>query len=660
MEVLFMRRRTRLLALLGGVLVLIGGMAVLTPSSVIRAKAFDPNKAPKVQQRLLSQAADNALGFRAVTPNASSGLSNYIPGGKSAPSCPTTLGDNVKVNQNCLNITAPNLQGRGQAQNETAIAINPLNSKQLIAAENDYIRGDGLCGLQYSRDGGKTWQESAVPNEFVRGSDFTGNTTARMYWQGGCDPTVAWDSRGDAYLADGLFNRGSGVSDNPDDSSSVYVYRSVGNGGASWSFPGTPVITSFLPTTPDSGLPLIDKQYMAIDNNPESKFRDRIYVTWTLFDTDGTAYIYEASSGDFARSFSSPVLVSENSSLCPNDYSQFGVVPKNGNKCDENQFSDPFVGRDGALYVAYNNFNTTAATNTAAGTDNRTQVLLSKSTDGGLTFGAPVQVGFYYDLPDCSTYQGQDEFRACVPEQGSQQHSIFRASNYPSGGADPANNDHVIITYGSYINQDSNETTSGNGSTGCAPNGTDPDVFAQLYSGVKTPACANKILVSESWNEGNSFSATGADPRTVAIVPQQAAQAHTDQWFQWFGFDKDGRAVTSYYDRQYGTDITDGSNDITLSSQVKGSSALNFNSVRVTTSSMPNPTQFPNAQGNSTFFGDYSGLAVWDTAHPLWADTRSTDLFDCPNSSPPALCLLSLPNGQIANDEDVFTATVDF
>src|SRR5438132_3572062 len=148
-----MRRRTRLLALLGGVLVLLGGMAVLTPSGVIKAKAFDPNKAPKVQQRILSQAADNALGFRAVSPNASSGPSNYIPGGRSAPSCPTTLGNNVKVNQNCLNITAPNLQGRGQANNETAIAINPLNSNQLIAAENDYIRGDGLCGAQYSRDG---------------------------------------------------------------------------------------------------------------------------------------------------------------------------------------------------------------------------------------------------------------------------------------------------------------------------------------------------------------------------------------------------------------------------------------------------------------------------------------------------------------------------
>ena len=30
-------------------------------------------------------------------------------------------GNNVKVNQNCLNITDPDLQGRAQAQNETSV-----------------------------------------------------------------------------------------------------------------------------------------------------------------------------------------------------------------------------------------------------------------------------------------------------------------------------------------------------------------------------------------------------------------------------------------------------------------------------------------------------------------------------------------------------------
>ena len=43
--------------------------------------------------------------------------------------CPRNFGPNVLVNQNCLNVTDPDLQGRGQAQNETAIAQNPFNPR---------------------------------------------------------------------------------------------------------------------------------------------------------------------------------------------------------------------------------------------------------------------------------------------------------------------------------------------------------------------------------------------------------------------------------------------------------------------------------------------------------------------------------------------------
>ena len=110
-----------------------------------------------------------------------------------------------------------------------------------------------------------------------------------MYWQGGGDPSVAWDSRGNAYFTGLHFNRGLGTSDNPDYSSGVYTYRSVGNGGASWSFPGTAVATSFQQTTPATGTPLLDKPYMTIDNHTSSRFRDRIYVTYTNFAADGTA-----------------------------------------------------------------------------------------------------------------------------------------------------------------------------------------------------------------------------------------------------------------------------------------------------------------------------------------------------------------------------------
>jgi hypothetical protein len=83
--------------------------------------------------------------------------------------------------------------------------------------------------------------------------------------------------------------------------------------------------------------------------------------------------------------------------------------------------------------------------------------------------------------------------------------------------------------------------------------------------------------------------------------------------------------------------------------------------VRVTSGSMPPPTQFPDTRGNSLFYGDYSGLAVSaDTAYPLWMDTRDPDLFQCgslggPPAVPPRLCTGSEPNRLGANDQNIYT-----
>jgi hypothetical protein len=133
--------------------------------------------------------------------------------------------------------------------------------------------------------------------------------------------------------------------------------------------------------------------------------------------------------------------------------------------------------------VAYSNFN-----NAVAGNDNRNQILLAKSTDGGNTFGTPVTVSDYYDLPDCDTYQGAgaDPFRACVPEKGSSTKSVFRATNYASGAVNPTKPNQVVVTLGSYINQHSNE------SNGCVPAGFAADGL-NLYTGVKTGGCNNDM-----------------------------------------------------------------------------------------------------------------------------------------------------------------------
>jgi hypothetical protein len=392
---------------------------------------------------------------------------------------------------------------------------------------------------------------------------------------------------------------------------------------------------------------------MTVDNHAGSPFQDRIYVVYTEFSIDGSAIIWESYSNDFGEHFSPRHLVSANSPLCT---VSFGV-PTTVTSCNENQFADPFTGPDGALYITWQNFN-----NAVQGLDNRNQIFVVKSTDGGNTFTAPIRASDYYDLPDCATYQGgKDAGRACVPEKGPTTNSFFRATNYPSGAVNPTNPAEVVITFGSYINPHSQEP-------GCIPAGINPATGNNLYTGVKYPGtCNNDILETVSEDGGATWTGQTQDPRVETSVTQDPAQAVSDQWWEWTDFTKNGKLAVSYYDRQYSfttsgtqppqgvpTDEFTGFSDVSLS----GSGDLvNFAVQRVTSSSMPFPTQF-----GGTFFGDYTGLTGVDHAYPLWMDTRDSELFLCPGTgtttAAPAVCGANTPSGIPANDQDIFTANL--
>jgi hypothetical protein len=623
------------------------GAAALTAVSVLAldpttatAKSFGYQNLNSVQKRhvsgLLAMELDASAApqARSAAPlTAAAVQSPQMPGPNG---CRTTRGSNVKVNANCLNLTDADLQGRGQAQNETWVAVDPNNSRHLVASYNDYRRGDGTCGVSYSLDGGSTWADTTTPNGFVRG-DFVG--TAREYWQGSGDTSVAWDTKGNAYLSCQTFNRGSAVSPNPDQSSGFFVYRSTGTQGASFNFPGRPVATH--DDSAGAGDVLLDKQLMTVDNHKGSPFADRVYVTWTTFAANGTAYIYEAYSADYGESFSAPVLVSKNSNLCGNTYG----LPTPRGACNENQFSQPFTAPDGTLYVTYANFN-----NTVSGKDNRNQILLSRSTDGGKSFSAPVKAADYYDLPDCDTYQGagSDPGRSCLPEKGSSSNSIFRAANYPVGAVDPTSKSRVVVTFGSYINRNSKE------SKGCTPTGLAADGL-DTYAGVKAGGCNNDIVYTVSTNAGRSFSGTTVDPRRLPVVSDSARQARSDQFWQGAVFAKDGTLVSSYYDRSYVDDRTTGYSDVTVSAS---HNRVDFAHTRATSSPMPPPTEF-----SGVFWGDYAMVDVGGgTAHPVWSDTRTADQFLCPGSGTtsraPRVCRGAAPNAPFANDQEIYTASV--
>ncbi len=618
-----------------------------------------------IQSRLISGFAAFELGANGEGAGQSQKPDNYFPRG--SDSCPNNISSNIKVNQNCLNLSDPNLQGRGQAQNETSIAQDPNQPNHIIASYNDYRRGDGTCGVSYSLDKGRTWNDATVPNNFTRNPATAAAPFPREYWQAGGDTSVAWDSKGNAYLSCQLFKRGPGTTGDPDRASGFFVFRSTQNYGASFNFPGRSVFETGFQR---SFLPLEDKQFMAVDNNANAcagspavatpgstctPFQDRIYVTWTEFAPNGTAFIYEANSKHYGEHFGPRHLVSVRSGFCLNNYG----IGTDQNSCNENQFSQPFVGPDGVLYITFNNFNNSETLGTTP--DNRNQILMARSFDGGDTIDSTlIKVSDYYDLPDCATYQqGHDFGRACVPEKNATANSIFRATNYASGAVNPTNPKQVVVAFGSYINVHSKEAN------GCIPTGTSPATGNNLYTGVKVAgACNNDILVSVSNDGGNTFTGTTTDPRALTTANVDPGQATTDQYWQWIAFTKNGRLATSYYDRQYDTDEATGYSDISLSGSGDSPGYAQWVVQRVTNSSMPFPTQFPEGgqSAGGTFYGDYAGLGAVDNAYPIWSDTRNPDLFACLNSSgqvatPPSVC-----GGQILgitlNDEDAYTAAL--
>jgi hypothetical protein len=540
------------------------------------------------------------------------------------------------MDTDCQNLTDIEFAGRGQAQNETYISEDHQHPGRLVGSSNDYRRGDAGCFGYHSGDNGRSFADTAIPFGFtVAGPAYGG--AARQYWGPGGDTSSAFDTRGNVYYSCQVFNRGVPVSTNPDLSSALLVFRSTANGGGSFDFPAR-VVTEQPDVTGSGTQPFLDKQLITVDNHRGSRFRDRVYVTWTTFAPDGTAYIYESHSGDFAETWSTPNVVSRTSGLCTRT---FGIPTPQGT-CNSNQFSQPFTAPDGTLYVVWANFN-----NSVTGSDNRSQLLLARSTDGGKSFSSPTKVADYYDLPDCASSTGQDPGVACVPDKRDNA-AFFRAANYPVGAVDPRHPERVAVTFGSYISNHSNE------SNGCVPAGFTDDLTAS-YTGVRdVGGCNNDILISVSRDRGASFTGGTTDPRRLTSVTGDRGQRTSSQWFPWADFTKSGRLAVSYYDRQYGDDELTGFSDFTLS----GSDDLTrFRSRRVTTSSMPPPTQF-----GGTFWGDYTGLAAYHgRAHPAWSDTRTPELVACQATAagPPTLCTHRDAGKVTANDQEAFTATVD-
>ena len=113
-------------------------------------------------------------------------------------------GANTGVNLTAAARVGPvvNVTNDTTAQNETPLAVNPLNPDNLLTGNNDWNYNDG-CGVNASLDGGRSWTPT-LPSGFLPGVTRYTNDPAvagtGAYDFGG-DPAVAFGPDGTAYFA---------------------------------------------------------------------------------------------------------------------------------------------------------------------------------------------------------------------------------------------------------------------------------------------------------------------------------------------------------------------------------------------------------------------------------------------------------------------------
>src|SRR5262245_8566539 len=197
---------------------------------------------------------------------------------------------NTRVNQDC--------SFRRQA--EETIQLNPLDERNIIAGQNDSRIGFNHCGYDWSFDGGKKWGDQVPPFwQFLLLDNHTADACS--------DPTVAWDSRGNAYSGgvffDVLFDANAVLVMKSNAPNGGSFYHSPDPAGGFQEYRDTPV---GVVANDDGTLFANDKELMTADSHPSSPKRDNVYMTWTRFNAQGHSPIYFGQSTDGGAHWSAP------------------------------------------------------------------------------------------------------------------------------------------------------------------------------------------------------------------------------------------------------------------------------------------------------------------------------------------------------------------
>ncbi|MGZ4337144.1 MAG: sialidase family protein [Gaiellaceae bacterium] len=517
----------------------------------------------------------------------------------------------------------------GAPQNETSIAVDPNNPNRVVGSANDYVArtwscsisgtpcsalGDGYSGTYYSNNAGATWCCSSSDPAHL-GTLIPGVThlTGGPYDAGG-DPSVAFDSQGNVYYAGLGFNRTSAPN-------TVAVNKGTfsAGGSLSWSAP-TFINATSSPST------LNDKEWIAVDANASSPFRDRVYVTWTRF-------VFSAGTGSYVQS---PIMFASSS-----NGGQTFTDPKliSGNVL-YGQGSHPVVGPDGTLYVFWD-----ASTRHQA----LDSTWMVKSTDGGATWSKPAAVSTVADiLPLAKT--------------------AFRVNSFPAAAAAP--NGDLYVTWTGEVPNDGSTYA---GTAGCAYwlSGTGPvqanchsaAVYSKSTDGGTTWSAPVAVFTQGSQSaagypvtqpDGSTFNAPATAGKIEDVFPAASASANGKVYLGTYR----ATTVSPWQTCAAGPAPPPGRITCDTLGPYIHNARLDY-VVRDVTTNVTNTvsTHLINTRNGfgGTFFGDYTDLTAASngTFHALWTDSnnqQSVEWFYGFQFVPSALI----------NQEDVVTASGNY
>jgi hypothetical protein len=321
---------------------------------------------------------------------AATALASHVAGGTDVK----VTHDNNNVDGGTPN---PSFDANNRQANETTVAINPANPNIVAIGANDYgmvpVTADVWLGFYVSADGGASWFNTMVPG-FPSDTSPSGLASPLLGLDASGDPVVRFDAAGNLYVEGIGFNRNFDQPDRPVDTLiyvAKYNYTPGTLGGTStpnsaanppnYTYAGTTVVDRgavgfAVPGVIGFAGRFTDKGWLEIDlNSPSaSPCAGSVYAAYTSF---------HGALGN------SPILFSRSTDGGATFGQSTGISTGGADGTPSNQGVDIAVAPDGTIYAAYQAFQRGAQGGSSIG--------IVKSADCGKHWSQPVTVGSISD-----------------------------------------------------------------------------------------------------------------------------------------------------------------------------------------------------------------------------------------------------------------------